>query len=563
MKTLCMFFLITASISPLAFSAEFVEIDNRIFKPKVSENELESAQLEVKNIPCPDHRISQLINLDVIEMFSFTELDDFYNEYLRKKDLRTLQWIANTIKAFHFFSLENSDLLKYGHTFNDCDDLNLVSQLVSPSTLIILNASIFFTEDTGFSLKNEVLQIIKNMRDKGADVLLLNEKDKTDAQINLFFTNLKKVGMDSQNLSGFNHAKEESSTRTREKPLFKEGVIFAGDFGCAEALRQFISAKNYSIDNIETVAFLDDNKDNCLKVNALLKEKENYSTHVFYLRNKLENIFSRQADNNIDENSATVNTKNKDLECPLCFELCPDLLATKCKSNLCDDCLRYFCSVRVTQIEFKDDPPRFEIACPAGCKDASCRYEIAVPKAEELFGRERLNNLVERASRNIPDSKGCPGEKCTNILLRQEIELAKEQGQPYVVCSECETRMCLVCERVENNGHNCLEQSQRIRVPYGDNFKPCPVPGCKKDIEKKGGCLSVQCGKDIHDASAPIFGCGAVFCWNCGIWTENVPNQEVGLFKAGAKLYLPKTRKQTKHGGTNPFDCQHTRVTWW
>lgn len=81
------------------------------------------------------------------------------------------------------------------------------------------------------------------------------------------------------------------------------------------------------------------------------------------------------------------------------------------------------------------------------------------------------------------------------------------------ICNVCGTKACVPCDRLDHRPETCSEYQERIKdradearlseAALLDISKPCP--GCKKPIEKDGGCRNMVC----H------YGCTTHFCWDC------------------------------------------------
>ncbi|KAH6718593.1 hypothetical protein BKA61DRAFT_260653 [Leptodontidium sp. MPI-SDFR-AT-0119] len=163
-----------------------------------------------------------------------------------------------------------------------------------------------------------------------------------------------------------------------------------------------------------------------------------------------------------------------------------------------------------------------DIRCPT-CNIQLQHNDVAEFAPPEIF--EKYDNLsIRRALENdVPNFRWCLGPNCT---FGQEHPDSPTE-QPIAVCSSCGFVSCSHHDVPWHSGQNCKEYDQRIKA--GADLvdkrsektirriaKRCP--GCKRYINKNGGCQHMSCL------------CGKQFCWHC---LKDYPHHSWGCIRRG------------------------------
>jgi len=89
-----------------------------------------------------------------------------------------------------------------------------------------------------------------------------------------------------------------------------------------------------------------------------------------------------------------------------------------------------------------------------------------------------------------------------NVKKVEAVKMEESEVMPDICeCHECGAKACVTCDRPWHEGESCAEYQLRIkdRVDEEDRAlneirkitKQCP--GCKKPVQKNGGCPAMQC----------------------------------------------------------------------
>ena len=145
---------------------------------------------------------------------------------------------------------------------------------------------------------------------------------------------------------------------------------------------------------------------------------------------------------------------------------------------------------------------------------------------------------------NTPGWRWCMNPKCragqVHELKVASPKLGKKKGRAKKVeseatpdliictCYECGAKACVSCDRPWHEGETCAEYQVRVKDRLDEEdqaleairkmTKPCP--GCRKQIQKNGGCPMMYCElclrvADVCLLTVPGTQCFASFCWDC------------------------------------------------
>lgn len=142
---------------------------------------------------------------------------------------------------------------------------------------------------------------------------------------------------------------------------------------------------------------------------------------------------------------------------------------------------------------------------------------ILAPDQFEEYDAAMTKAALESA---VGDVLYCPGPDCPNVFIKAPRTRSKRQCRK-AVCEEndggCGTTFCGLCGELYTKEHQRMKCGPYKKWKHTNDedtiqmrewreaaeVKGCPR--CKRDVEKRGGCRSMQCTN-----------CRCKFCWDCG-----------------------------------------------
>ncbi|KAK3676911.1 hypothetical protein LTR78_003115 [Recurvomyces mirabilis] len=207
--------------------------------------------------------------------------------------------------------------------------------------------------------------------------------------------------------------------------------------------------------------------------------------------------------------------------------------------NTCKTCLKKWVQTQVDSSNYAtgDEGGKvFGIRCPqcvAIMKDDDLE-EVTTKKVYKEFEEAERKHIID----NTPGWRWCMAPDCraghvhesktSSPNKPEEPEQPKRKGRgkqkpadrpaekpiadDIFECKECGAKACVTCDRPWHEGESCEAYQARVKDRIDEEdlslqkikrlTKPCP--GCKKAIEKDGGCSAMFCTR-----------CSIGFCWNC------------------------------------------------
>lgn len=511
------------------------------------------------------------------------------------------------------------------HVMSTTNSLAVLAERANAQTVVFLDGddtTIYRNGDGDvFSpVEPQTVHYISEMRRKGAKVLFLTSRgyDSIQEIAGRFYQAGIDYARDRYGLfEGLLGERIQAAGSASVAGSYAGIIAASGGFTKGEVMRMIIEKSPAYFSSINTILFADDAKSNCKSVHQVLSTSR-FNSYTFHFTN-IGYLFAlhpadrqyqfaeiRPADErelagmqrlgfrgDVSEyrklvseaallrmppeaylavlNSAPVVAEQpqqhvvETVECAVCFEESNAVCATACNKDVCLECLKHNCLGMVAEqgISFDVEKNSFEIACP-GCGKQDCRYSLSKEHAKEFLGREKYEDLKERASRNMESFKGCPHAGCCAQYFKDDALSAQRDGCKYLTCEGCKKRICLACEGPYAEGHVCSAQ-KILQIEFNDKIKPCPNPDCNCVLEKNGGCLTMVCGGNPENAAQPIAAghCGAKFCWPCGTWMPYQPGVNQSLLDPRAETYSAKTKTRCVHGGMNAYHCNAASQAWW
>lgn len=198
--------------------------------------------------------------------------------------------------------------------------------------------------------------------------------------------------------------------------------------------------------------------------------------------------------------------------CQICLENCPDsdgFSLSECGHRFCRDCLSSYLEVKIREAAVSELLCPFlpDSDVPVAGGDDGCQAQIGDADVRSIVTQELQDRLDRfREIKADPAARECP--QCSTLVL------GGSARRPRLVCSCCTAEFCFL-HAGAHPGQTCrqYEQSRRVderlaRAYVSATSRPCP--GCRKPIEKNGGCNHMTCPD-----------CRTDFCWLCGFNIKN------------------------------------------
>jgi hypothetical protein len=147
------------------------------------------------------------------------------------------------------------------------------------------------------------------------------------------------------------------------------------------------------------------------------------------------------------------------------------------------------------------------------CPELECSAQLTLTDVKRFGTPEQVvtfdHRLLQLALQALPDYRECLVPKCGAGQIHEG-----GVDAPIVICERCGGRSCFLHQIPWHTGRNCDEYDEWVKrdrdgVEKSEAWikKQCKTcPGCKRSIQKKGGCDHMTCGACRHE-----------FCWVCSV----------------------------------------------
>ncbi|ONK82111.1 uncharacterized protein A4U43_C01F36230 [Asparagus officinalis] len=212
-----------------------------------------------------------------------------------------------------------------------------------------------------------------------------------------------------------------------------------------------------------------------------------------------------------------VDIAEKEVNCPICFEMWPVgemINAASCRHRHCVGCWRSYISTSINS----DGPGCLDLRCP----DPSCKAAVSKDVVDALVSQEDREKysrfLVRSYIEGNKKAKWCPGPGCDFAVIFHGGGGSSRSADSEVSC-RCGHAFCWNCGEDAHRPVPCETVAEWVLKNSSEsentnwilaNSKPCPK--CRRAIEKNQGCMHMTC-------TPP---CNFQFCWLClGGWSEH------------------------------------------
>jgi len=173
-------------------------------------------------------------------------------------------------------------------------------------------------------------------------------------------------------------------------------------------------------------------------------------------------------------------------------------LTLRCKhvSRVCASCVRNYIEREIVTNR------KTKVACVE--KGAICSEILQYEELKEVCDSGTFAvydmALVNKCMQEEEDFIHCSKPNCTSGQMT---------AGDIMKCRICNWLTCKNHRIKMHEGYTCAQYDSMVKpLRFDASMKPCPT--CKIPIEKNGGCDRMTCLRRNG-------GCGAVFCWLCGV----------------------------------------------